>query len=278
MPRTAVVNPRRRRRRKARKAAKSRRKNPEVMEMNSRRRRRRAKRRYYGASKRRRRNPSSSKGASLAPRRSSSAARTKNPAMGLDDVIQIAPAATAGVWAARWALAQAGEFEDGQPGFKHALAIYLAASFGADVLGSMFGQGKAMYARVGALAFGGDLFLRKRFMKDSSWVKENLSLQGVDDAAATYAYSQGRDYANMGAETFVDAVGNRYVQTPQGWALAGMGDDGSGTGQLVMDEEGNVYQLGGFESSSPIGGFESTSPIGALAGRRNAGDSSFGYV
>lgn len=201
--------------------------------------------------------------------------------MGVDDVIEILPPATAGVWAARWAVAQAGEFEEGEPGLKHAIAIYIAASFGADLIGSVFGGSKATYAKIAALGFGGDLFMRKRFMKESKWVTQNLSLAGVDaaDQAYTNAYSHGASYGTMGDDTFVDAIGNRYVSTPQGWALAG---DDDGTGQLYQTEDGQVYQLSGFESTSPIGAFESTSPIGALAGHRlpaaSAGDSSFGYV
>jgi hypothetical protein len=269
MPRTAVINPRRRRRRRNKTtAAPRRRRNPEEAVQNP-RRRRRAKRRYYGgARRRRRRNPVGA----LAPRRSSAprrAPRQKNGAIGLDDAIEILPAGTAGVWAARWAVAQAGEFEDGEPGFKHALAVWIAASFGADLIGSAFGQGKATIARIAALSWGGDMFMRQRFMKDSKWVKENISLKGVDDT--TKRYARGSSYMGDGGGPFVDALGNRYVNTDQGWALAG--DDG---GQLVQDEHGNVFSLGGFQSSSPIGGFESSSPIGALGSR--SGESSFGYV
>jgi hypothetical protein len=267
VPRTAVINPRRRRRRRNKAAAPARRRrNPEEAVSNP-RRRRRAKRRYYGgARRRRRRNPVGA----LAPRRSSAPrARQKNGAIGLDDAIEILPAGTAGVWAARWAVAQAGEFEDGEPGFRHALAVWIAASFGADLIGSAFGQGKATIARIAALSWGGDMFMRNRFMKDSAWVKENISLKGVDDTTRRYAH--GATYMGAGDGPFVDAIGNRYVPTDQGWALAG--DDG---GQLVMDESGNVFSLGGFEASSPIGGFESSSPIGALGSR--SGESSFGYV
>jgi hypothetical protein len=239
-------------------------------------------RRYYGGARaRRRRNPGG--GASLARTRSSSGggiggARTKNGPIGLGDIFNVMPAATAGVWAARWAVQQAGEFEDGEPGFKHAIAIYLAASFGSDLIGSMFGGNRGAFAAIAALGFGGDLFLRKRFLKDSKWVGENISLQGVDDTA-TNLYARGATYDGMGADSFTDAVGNRYVQTAQGWALAGDG----GSEQLYMDESGQVFQLpagvSGFEASTPIGGFEASTPIGAIGRRRSASsDSSFGYI
>lgn len=260
MARTAVVNPRRRR--KARKSnpkrSHKRRRNYGAALAAAPRTPNRKRRRHYGA---RRRNPGRSY-----------LSRAKNPALDLDSTIDIVPPATAGVWAARWAVAQAGEFDDGEPGIKHALAIWLAASFGADLIGSIFGESKATYARISALGYGGDLFLRKRFLKDSEWAKKNLSLMGVDEDAAP------------AGGTYVDAMNNAWVETPQGWSMAGLGDGGT----LYEDGQGNVYQLGAlpgtygagfgaFESASSIGAFEASSSIGHV-GRVGSADNSFGYA
>lgn len=261
MARTAVVNPRRRKRRKSnpKRSHKRRRNYGAALVAREPNRRRARRRRTYGA--RRRRNPSGG----------SYLARAQNPGgLGFDQTIDIVPAATAGVWAARWAVAQAGEMEDGEPGIKHALAIWLAASFGGQLIGSVFGDSKTLYAQIGALAFGGDLFLRKRFLKDSEWAKKNISL-GDDDSVAIPA-----------GGTYVDAMNNTWVETPDGWALAGMGDDS----QLYEDSQGNVYQLGNipgtygagfgaFENASPLGAFENASPLG---GARASSESSFGYA
>ncbi len=256
MARTAVVNPRRRHKRKSnpKRSHKRRRRNYGAALAPVSRTPNRRRRRHYGA---RRRNPGRSY-----------LARAKNPALDLDSTIDIVPPATAGVWAARWAVAQAGEFEDGEPGIKHALAIWLAASFGADLIGSIFGDSKATFARIAALGYGGDLFLRKRFLKDSEWAKKNISLSGDDD-----------DFAPAGG-AYVDAMNNTWVETPQGWAMAGLGDP-----QLYEDGQGNVYQLGAlpgtygagfgaFEASSSIGAFETSSSIG----RASSADNSFGYA
>lgn len=234
------------------------------METNPRRRSKR-RRRVYGGS-RRRRNPGY--GRIARP-------RVANSAVGFDAALDILPAATAGVWAARWAVNQAGEFEDGEPGLKHAFAIWLAASWGSELVGAAFGDSKATFAKIAALGFGGDLFMRKRFMKDSTWMKENVSLAGVDaDAGNTYRYSQGRDYQDLGAATMVDALGNRYVQTDQGWAL------GEDDGTLYVDEQGNLIMLGAFENQSPLAGFENQSPLGRLGSHGSMGsvESSFGYA
>lgn len=230
-------------------------------EPNRRRSRGKRRRRVYGGSHRRR------NGASLG--------RVRNSAVGFEQAIDIVPAATAGVWAARWAVNQAGEFEDGEPGLKHAFAIWLAASWGSELVGAALGEGKGYYAKIGALAFGGDLFMRRRFLKDSEWAKKEISLAGVDaDADNTYRYDQGRDYQTMGAASMVDAMGNRYVQTDQGWAL------GEEDGTLYVDEDGNLItlgRLGAFENQSPLGAFENTSRLAGF-GAVGSTDSSFGYA
>lgn len=217
--------------------------------------------------------------------------RASNPAMDLDRTMDIIGPATAGVWGARWATSLAGPMEDGEPGFKHAIAIWLFARFGSDLVGSLFGsEAKGTYAQIAALGFGGDLFLRKRFMKDSDWMKKNISLAGVD-ADAVYDYSDGQDLMGFQqqsvlGDSFVDAVGNRYVQTAAGWQLAG-------DGQLVQGDDGQVYLLEGGGGSyqypanydammqdASVSGFQQQSVLGSLGvpRGRSSSNNSFGYA
>lgn len=287
MAKTAVVNPRRRRRRR----------NPQASTTNKRRRRRRnygaaaavnprrrrrsnRRRRSYGMA-RRRRNP-------VSPYASTSYYRKPNPSFDvMQDLTEVLPAATGGVWAARYALKQAGAYEPDakgqlEPGIKHAVAIYLAATFGSSLIGSVLGHDKEHIAKIATLGFGGDLFLRTRFMKDSEFVKNNLSLQGMgydDDEpdAGGYYVPDGmagfQEQSPLGS-TMVDAFGNQFVSTPQGWQLAGADD-------LVMDDQGNVYQLGQAGGArlagggGAFGGFAQASPLG---GARANNGSSFGYA
>lgn len=278
MAQTAVVNPRRNRKGQFVKGGRGRRRNPS--RRHGRRRRRnygaaaevnpRRRRRSYGSSGgRRRRNPISP----YAYR----GYRYSNPGeFSTDELTEIVPAATAGIWAGRFALKQAGAFEaakDGtlEPGLKHAAAIWLAAVFGGKLIGDLFGdEAKGRMARIACYGFGGDLFLRTKFMRDSDFVQKNLSLQGMgqDDWQ--------EDMSGMGAPTMTDAWGNTYVSTPAGWQLAGAEDT-----QYVQDEQGNVYalsgggdaRLAGFSQQSPIAGFSTQSPIAGFG----AGGSSFGY-
>lgn len=189
------------------------------------------------------------------------------------------PAATGGVWAARWATKLAGPFENDEPGIKHAIAIWLAAKFGAEMIGSMFGSSaKGEYARIGALAFGGDLFLRKRFLKDSTWAQQNITLAGVDDGADDDMGGLGGfESSSQLGDTFTDAMGNTYQQTAQGWALAGLGEgDGTAT---------ELYEMGGFgnelvypaEYAEVVSGFEQSSPLG-FPPASGSHSSSFGYA
>jgi hypothetical protein len=277
MARTAVVNPKRRKRRRksnpSRRAAPRRRRRNygAAAEVNP-RRRRRGKRRST-AIRRRRRNPDS-------------LGRSRNPSFDIDHLVDTIPAATGGVWAARWATKLAGPMEAGQPGLKHAIAIWIAAHFGGQMIGQLFGStAKGEFARIGALAFGGDLFLRLRFMKESAWMQQNLTLQGVDDVPD---YSEGSDLNGFQdgtqlGDSFVDAMGNQYVQTAQGWALAGMGD-----AQIVQGADGTLYQLGdgsggefvypsNYDSIMEVSGFESGSSIG-FHPASGSHASSFGYA
>ena len=282
MATTAVVNPRRNRKGQFVKGGHGRRRNPSRKHSRRRRRRNygaaaevnpRRRRRHYGSGGgRRRRNPISP----YAYR----GYRYNNPGVfDMDEITETVPAATAGIWAARFAVRQAGNFEAGsagvpEPGIKHALAIWAAAHFGSGIIGDLLGSPeKGRMARIAAFGYGGDLFLRERFMRDSKFVADNISLKGIDD-------EESQDYvAGMGAPTMVDAWGNKYVSTPAGWQLSG--DDEPM--QYVQDAAGNVYALSGnggaaalagFETSSPIAGFATSSPI---SGNFGAGGSSFGY-
>lgn len=281
MARTAVVNPRNR---AGRFTKKRRRNNP------SRRRnygaaalvnppRRRRRRRHYGAARphRRRRNPISPYASGGYYRRPNPSRRRNNPSLiDFHDLTETVPAAVAGVWAARFALKQSGSWEENptdhqlEPGWKQAVAIWIAAQLGGQLVGQMFGSdAKGNAARIAALGWGGDLFMTRRFMRDSKFVQENLSLQGLGE------------------------------------------DDDDDQGVIVQGEDGQLYQLSGFQESSPLGswtdaagntwtneggqwalsGFQQRSALGAGAGagaalagfqQRSAlgtipGGSSFGY-
>lgn len=271
----------------------------------------RRRRRNYGAAasnpkrRRRRRNP----GTTVTRRRSNT--RRRNPGVfDVDQIVDTVPAATGGVWLGRWATKMAGAFvpaKDGtlEPGFKHAIAIWLAASIGGDVIGNLLGSAqKGEYARIAALGYGGDLFMRLRFMRDSEFVERNLSLAGMgDDDDDIYDYDDPGDddvsgFSNESplgnVNTYTDAVGNEYVMTARGWKLAGdLGQD-----DLMVGPDGTLYQLDGLgnlhgvgaaqyqyppdyagimEDSRHMGAFSNESSIG-LGRARPDGNNSFGYA
>lgn len=278
MAKTAVVNKRGRRRRRrnptastTNKRGRRRRRNYSAAStINPRRRNRR--RRRSSSPARRRRNP-------ISPYASTSYYRRPNPSFDvMNDLTDVVPAATAGIWLSRFALKQAGAYEADakgalEPGIKHAVAIYLAATMGSALVGSMFGTGKEHIAKIAALGFGGDLFLRTRFMKDSEFVKNNLSLQGLGydddepDAGGYYVPDGMNGFQQESAlgSTTVDAFGNRYVSTPQGWQLSG--------GEVVQDAEGNLWELGQ-HGGAKLAGFAQQSPIGSVHASQG---NSFGY-
>jgi hypothetical protein len=227
MATTAVVNPKRKRRKLYGAAAashaakrgrgKARKRNPSSGSDYRYPNKRRAKRR--GGGKRRRRNPGAA------------AYRYRNPeSFSFDELVYITPAATAGVIGARWATKIAGPFENNEPGIKHAIALWIAGKFGGQLVGDLMGDpDKGAIAEIACLGFAGDLFLRKRFMKDSQWLRDNVYLEGDD-----YAYHAGDD---MGADVFRDSTGATYVRTPQGWALQGAEQ------QMVRLPDGRVLVL-----------------------------------
>lgn len=282
MAKTSVINPKRRKKSKRRKNYGS-----AARESNPRRRRRR---KLYGAAagsrrRRRRKNPTVP-----SVYRASGYRRRPNPSAGslvkdaFTGLVTILPAATGGVAMARAATKLAGDMENGEPGWKHALALWLAANLGGQLLSTVTrSQAAGSYAKIAALGFGGDLFLRKRFLKDNKFVKEHLYLDGVDDD------SDGDDDGVSGFQTasalgaeFVDTAGNKYVQTAQGWALAGT----VGDAQFVQDENGQVYALSGFQQQSALGTGQlnyglrgiPADPAYGSNGSAVAGESSFGYA
>ena len=275
MARTSVVNPRRRRRR----SSKRRRRNyGAAAAINPRRRRRsskRRRRRNYGAAaainpRRRRRNP-------ISPYSSAGYYRRPNPmSFSMDELTEVVPAATAGIIAVQFALKQSGAWEPDDkgvlvPGIKQAVAAYLGAMLGGQLVGSLFGgDDKGRMARIAALGYAGNIFLTRRFMKDSDLIRENLSLQGADDEAEYYVEDNGVSgfqQRSVLGETMVDAFGNAYEATPEGWArLEGV------NGDYVVGQDGNVYSLAG--GGARLAGFSTASP---LAGARPSSDSGFGY-
>lgn len=256
MPRTAVVNPRKKRRKLYGAAAAA-----------------HAKKRGGGARRKRRRNPSPyaqtnphkrrarRRNPSAYAQRNPSRRRRSNPGGGsmfdLDRMMQIVPAGTAGIQAARWAVKLAGPFETGaagrsdKPGIKHGIAIALAAHFGGGLIGDLLGDpDKGAIAEIAALSWGGDLFLHRAFWDNP----------GPDSFAARNLYL-GAD-AGSGQE-FVDASGNRYVNTPQGWQLAGieMGagvetDEPMTPGQIVIGPDGQQYMVAGDDDDRELAGIE----------------------
>ncbi len=261
MAKTAVVNPRRRRktaRRRARtkhygSARRRRRRNPSTNLSGPRRRRRRnpatVSSTYSSGGYRRRPNP----------RR---ARRRRNPEGFnglLDQLMEVAPPAIAGVQLARAAIKLGGDFEtiDGDPsggtvlapGIKHAIAGVLAAEFGGKMVGDVMGsaeKGKiAMHACIG---FIGDLFLHKRFLRNNAMAAEHLYLGDWEPDE------------NLNGFSNTSAIGDA---------------------QIVTDEYGRVYALNGADlAPDPQGsdlrtlnlnGFSNRSAIGSV-------ESSFGYV
>lgn len=258
MARTAIVNPRNRKKRKTSHPAKRR-----ARSYGRKRNPSRTANRRPPAVRRRRRNPGT--GASVY---SSGGYRQSNPSgdlFDLDYLMETIPAATGGVWAARWAAKMAGPFEvvdggkDAVPTFKHAIAMVLGARFGSQAIGSFMGAGKEVIAEHAALGFAGDLFARKRVFADSSWVQQNLMLEGVD-----YEGDYGDDTAPEYAED-----------------LSGFEQDtalGAG-GEYVVGPDGTLYQMQGVADDQPgaISGFEQTTALG-FSHVSPSSESGFGYA
>jgi hypothetical protein len=192
-------------------------------------------------------------------RRRRGGGRKRNPEFSLSDLMRDIPAAVGGVWLGRWAIKQSGNWEAGQggqlePGIKQAIAIWLAANVGSDLLGNLLGSpDKARIAQIACYGYGGDLFLRTRFMRDSTFVQNNLSLQGVMGGMAAQSQLGSPD-------SYVDSNGDTWVSTPSGWQLAG----GMGQTEYILVDENDMS------------GMEAQSALGRSSGY--AADNSFGYV
>lgn len=281
MAQTAIVNPRRRRRR---------RKNEPLQNPRKRRRRR-----AYGSMaqparrRRRRRNPDMADLGRRTYKRRTYA--RKNPdGMTSGDfgaVLEVLPAATAGVLGARWAVKMAGDFEDGKPGFKHALALWLAAIWGSPLLGNLFGDNaKGKMAAISCLGFGGDLFARKHWLEDSD-IGKNLYLgEGADDddeelsaedMELLQGLTEGSAIADFGARSrarkfrpFIGADPQLYV-TPGGDVVQLSGAE---IGAMTPEHRQILADAGysGLTEGSAIAGY------GSPRQRRASGASSFGYI
>lgn len=307
----------RRKKRKANPMAKS-----AVVNRKRRKATKRRKPRAYGAAKKRTRRRNPTPAGKPSPYSSGGYYRRPNPNMfDLDTYTRTLPAATAGVTVARWAVNLAGPFEpDAQgipvPGFKHAIAIMVATQFGGTFIGNLLGGRREIdIAQIAAIGYGGDLFLRKRIMRDSPWYTENISLEG-DEWADTV--DEG-----MGADTYTDPAGNKYVRTPTGWQLSdwsfGQAEEvpaDAEPGDIVQTPSGDIFEvmadgnmearpdlgrfynpqsvasqlvaptntlpggsypsdMQGFTQQSPLGDFQQTSPLGMHA---RPADNSFGYA
>jgi hypothetical protein len=284
MAKTAVVNPRRKRR-----SSKRRRRNPATSAQANPRRRRRSHRSYGSARRaaprrRRRRNP-------VSPYASSGYRRTPNP-FGIGgingafkEIMDIVPAGTLGITAARFGLKASGNWTNAEPGLAQALAIFLSAHVGGALVGTLMrSPHHGQIAKIAALSYGGDLFARMRLLKNSTFYQNNFSLAGMGDDEEEGGYPDeglvdGFQNQSVLGEEFEDSSGDAYRSADRGWALAGMGlDSGPGSGsrlaggmgapQLMVGNDGSVYQLGGFQNQSALG---------AAPARSNM-SSSFGYT
>lgn len=250
MARTAVVNPRKRKRRRPK---------------------------AYGAAKRRkprrRRNPnlpqprqsaysSTPGGYYRRPNRN----RVQNPDFfKLETYTRVAPAATAGNWLARWAVKKAGPFKPDAkgiptPGMEHALFVAAALHFGAPIVGNMFGGGGkynrySQFAQISGLGYLGDLFMRRRFMRDSAFIKDNLSMEGFETSTPLGATAPGQSHLMR------DANGNLYQHTAQGWrpVPTQAAQPAPRRERHTADAQGRVYDSAGRKVADSLAAFYSGS-------------------
>lgn len=278
MAKTAIVNPRRKRRRQPEAA-----KNP--------------RRRRYPAQaaprRRRRRNPDGI--ADLAGRRRYRRRTYRRNPDGITRgdfgaVMEVLPAATAGVIGSRWAVKMAGEMEGGKPTFAHALAIWLAAVWGSPLIGNLFGDSaKGKMAGIAALGWGGDLFVRKHWLEDSDFGKENLYLGDEESSDEELTDEELAMLEGLTEGSAIGAFGRRQPSRARAW-LSGLGKEPS----YYQTPDGQIVQLADYAASqfSPEhqqiladAGYAGLTEGSAIAGfgdfgrrRRSDAKSSFGYV
>jgi hypothetical protein len=170
----------------------------------------------------------------------------RNPSMtDIKGIFTTAIFAGAGDLLGRWVTNLAGEMEDNKPGIKHAIAYILAAQYGAPLLGQAIGSPeKGKITQIGTYAYATSLFLRRYFLDDQQWAKENLNLSGEELTAEDLEFLTGLEEQSAIAGSF--AVPPHYRQ-------------------IVADTQNS---FSGLEEQS------------ALAGQRGRASSisSFGYV
>lgn len=189
-------------------------------------------------------------------------AKSNPSALDMETWTRVLPAGVAGIWVTRWAVAMAGPFEPdatGQPvpGFKHFVAGILAVEVGGRIVGDILGARRETdIAQIAGISYIGDLFLRKRVLRDSPWVQKNISLEGHGQNGALPANANG----GLGSDKFTDAAGNQYTRTSEGWQLANwqysaaLGQPGgeqvqippgAKPGDVIRTPSGAHYQLNG---------------------------------
>jgi hypothetical protein len=248
--------------------------------------------------KKKRRNPSSYGGAkktaarrrtrTTTPRRSTR--RTSNPTwkglMSFDRYMKILPPAGLGNVAGRLAVKQAGPFVNGEPGMKHAIAGAVGVALGSNLIGTAFRDARAAeYAYASGLGYLMELFMRKRFFKDSPWYQDNVSLEGdsrfdqrmdgcqqqnpCGKAGEVYHMPNGEVHqilAGVGQQSFRTADGKQWQQTATGWQMAG-----PNAARDYLLEEPTASLPGG-----SLRGFQANSQLGT-SDAAYRGRSSFGY-
>ena len=269
-------------------------------------RKRKAPKRYGSAKRKRRRNPSAA--AKPSPYSSGGYYRRPNPNMfDMDTYTRTMPAATAGVWFARWAVKMAGPFEpDAQgvpvPVIKHAIAIIAATEFGGKLVGQLLGGRRHRRGLADPRDHLFEVpFSRRPRERPADAFLRHRRLDRVSERAL------GR------LHTYTDPAGNKYVRSGSGGALAGQEGWEFGQpdevpsdaepGDIVQTPSGDIFEvmadgnmasrpdltqqlavptnelpMAGFEQASPLGAFEQASPLGSDSRGRGDTSNSFGYA
>lgn len=199
--------------------------------------------------------------------------------MDIDRYVKIVPPAAIGNSIGRFSVKQAGPFENGQPGIKHAIAGILGVAVGSNLVGNVFRDARAAeYAYASGLGYLGELFLRKRFLADSDWYTGNISLEGDTDgypAQQFDQYMEGNQVHDLGAgpgdvvalpsgevvqvlagpgqQTFRTADGNEWVQTATGWQMAGISNSRTAAALEMPVPTLPGGSLRGFQENSQLG-------------------------
>jgi hypothetical protein len=201
--------------------------------------------------------------------------------MDLDRYVKIIPPAAIGNSIGRFAVKQAGAFDaNGEPGFKHAIAGILGVALGSNLVGNIMRDTRAAeYAYASGLGYLGELFLRKRFLKDSAWYQDNISLAGDDDGYSAPVFDNymdghqthdlGAELAALGQQSFTTADGNQWVQTATGWQMAGISSSPEAAALAMPTPTLPGGALRGFQNNSQLSGGDN---YGASA------STSFGYA